>query len=178
MGFNLNGLSSTDLVWDKIQESRQNQTISFLIVITGAIFFILGFFETITSTGKPSWLLFIPYKLAPPAQNFVSLFMILCGSLFSFVGISFCIYYKFDREHYFELLNGKDVNENRYFSDRKTKAFEKKLIGTQNTLGQCKNYIMNRYNQNEVDSIYYCKLLGKHWHELVEEDELLSILHG
>jgi len=174
LGLYLNGFSGIDFVWDRIQESKKNKIISYLILITGVTFFIGGFLETITSPGNPTWLLFIPYKLEPLTQNFVSLFMLICGFMFSILGFSSCIYYKFDRDYYFDLIKEDDTKQNRRFSEHGTKAFSKQLIKTQNELGACKIYLMNRYNQNEIDSISYCKLLGKHWHELVEEDKLLT----
>ena len=178
LGFNLNSISGVDLIWDKIQESRQNQTISFLISIAGVTFFIGGFLETITSAGNPTWLFFVPYKLQPPTQNFVSLFMVISGLMFSVIGVSSCIYYRFDKDYYFQMLKNDDARRNRHFSDRKIRAFGKQLIKAQNELGECKDYIMNNYYQNEVDSIHYCKLLGKHWHELVEEDNLLKNINA
>jgi hypothetical protein len=36
-------------------------------------------------------------------------------------------------------------------------------------------YLMTHYGQNEVDSIFYCKLLGDHWQELVQEQKLLGL---
>ena len=76
------------------------------------------------------------------------------------------------------MLKNDDARRNRHFSDRKIRAFGKQLIKAQNELGECKDYIMNNYYQNEVDSIHYCRLLGKHWHELVEEDNLLKNINA
>ena len=123
MGLYFNGFSGIDFVWDRIQESRKNQIISYLILITGVTFFSGGFLETITSSGNPTWLLFIPYKLEPLTQNFVSLFILISGFMFSILGLSSCIYYKFDRECYFNLIKEDDTKQNKRFSQHGTKAF-------------------------------------------------------
>ena len=172
MGFKYNELASTGLVWDKIQESRQNQTISYLIFIGGSILFTGGFIDTITSTGNLSWFLFIPYKLGSQNYNYVNLFMELCGFMFLTIGIFSSIYYKFNREYYLRYL--KIDNKNPRLADQGTKAFAKQITKDQNKLRDCKLYVMEHYGQNEIDSIHYCKLLGNHWQELVEENKLFS----
>ena len=175
MDFKVNGLSGMDFVRERIQECRQNETISYLVFIAGAIFFIGGFLETITSTGNPNWFLFIPYKLGPQTYNFLSLFMVLSGFMFGVIGLSSCLYYNFDKASYLDLLKEVDIRKNIPLADRGTKAFSKELMGTQRELGECKKYIMNHIGLHESDSIYYCKLLGKHWHELVEEEKFLRL---
>jgi hypothetical protein len=176
LDFNLdfNRIPSNDLFWEKIQESRQNETISYIVFITGSIFFIVGFLDTITSIGTPAWLLFVPYKLEAPNFDFVSFFLELCGLMFLAIGFCSCVYYKSDREYYLGFLKDVDVKTSRYLVGRNTKAFAKQLKKDQNELRECKMYLMTHYGQNEVDSIYYCKLLGDHWQELVQEQKLLT----
>ena len=87
--------------------------------------------------------------------------------MFSILGVSSCIYYKFDRDYYFNLIKEDNTEQNGRFSVHRTKACSKQLNKTQNELDACKIYLMNGYNQTEIDSSSYCKLPGKHWHELV-----------
>jgi hypothetical protein len=172
LSFKFNELANTGLLWDKIQESRQNETISYLIFIGGSILFTGAFIDTITSTENLNWFLFIPYRLGSQNINFVNLFMELCGFMFLTIGISSSIYYKLNKEHYLKYL--KIDNKNPLLADQGTKVFAKQLMKDQNELRECKLYIMEQYGQNEIDSIHYCKLLGNHWQELVEENKLLS----
>ena len=60
-------------------------------------------------------------------------------------------------------------------SDRGTKTFSKELLHARREQGDCKTYIMNQFGFDEEDSIHYCKLLGKNWRELVEEEKLLQL---
>ena len=62
LGFEVNELSGIDYMRERIQESRQNETISYLMFIAGAVFFIGGLIETVTSPGNANWFFFIPYK--------------------------------------------------------------------------------------------------------------------
>ena len=41
-------------------------------------------------------------------------------------------------------------------------------------LGECKRYLMNHMGLYENDSMYYCKVLGGRWRELVGEEELYA----
>ena len=175
MGFKVNELSGMDYMRERIQESRQNETISYLMFIAGAVFFIGGLIETVTSPGNANWFFFIPYKIGFQANNFLSLFMVINGFMLLVFGLCAGIYYNFYRSSYLSLLNDVKNRQKIYFAERGTRAFGKELRHAQTELGECKNYIMNHIGLDERDSIYYCKLLGKHWHELVEEEKLLQL---
>jgi hypothetical protein len=92
--------------------------------------------------------------------------------MFLVVGLCSCFYSRSDKEYYLGFLKDVDVKTSRYLVDRNAKAFAKQLQKDQNRLTDCKMYIMTRYGQSEVDSIYYCRLLGDRWQELVEEEKI------
>ena len=175
MDCNFNRLPCNDLFWERIQESRQNETISYLMFIAGAVFFIGGLLETITSSGNTNWFLFIPYKIGSQTNNLLGLFMVLNGFMLLVFGLSSCIYYNFSRSFYLNLLIEVKNKKKIPISDRGTKAFSKELFNAQRELGDCKTNIINHFGFDEEDSIHYCKLLGKNWRELVEEEKLLQL---
>ena len=95
--------------------------------------------------------------------------MVINGFMLLVFGLCAGIYYNFYRSSYLSLLNDVKNRQKIYFAERGTRAFGKELRHAQTELGECKSYIMNNIGLDERDSIYYCKLLGKHWHELDPE---------
>lgn len=178
MEFKGNELYGIDYLHEILRESRQNETISYLTFIAGIVFFIGGLLATLTSTANPSWFLFIPYTIGSQVNNFINLFMVLNGFMLLIFGLSACIYYNCYRSSYLSLLKDDKTTNKTPVVDRGTKAFGKELINAQAELGECKAYIMNNIGLDERDSIYYCKLLGKHWHELAEEEELFETINS
>lgn len=177
MEFKSDELSGMAYMHERIQESRQNEIISYLMFIAGTVFFIGGVLATVNSNANPNWFLFIPYTIGPQVNNFVNLFMVLNGFMLLIVGLSACLYYNVYRSSYLNLVNDIEPTKKQAFDDRGTKAFGKELMNAQTELGECKTYIMNSIGLDERESIYYCKLLGKHWHELAEEEKLFETIN-
>ena len=119
-------------VHEKIEESRHNETLAYLMFIVGAIFFIGGLLETATTIENPNWFLFFPYKIAPHAYNLLGLFMVLSGFMLLVLGISSCIYYALDRVFYLDQLKEVNVTNRKELkmrvANRGTKAFAKELM--------------------------------------------------
>ena len=166
-----------DYVHERIEESRHNETLAYLMFMAGAIFFVGGLLETVITTENPDWFLFFPYKITPHAYSLLGLFMVLSGFMLLVSGIVLCIHYALDRAFYLDQL--KEVNANKKNKklkiravDRGTKPFAKQLARVHRELGECKRYLMNHMGLYENDSIYYCKVLGDRWRELVKEEEL------
>ncbi len=169
-------VSGMDYIHNKIEESRHNETLAYLMFMAGAIFFVGGLLETIVTTENPSWFLFFPYKITPHAYSLLGLFMVLCGFMLLVSGIVLCFHYASDRAFYLNQLKEVSVNKkNRELKtpalDRGTKLFAKQLAQEHKELGECKRHLMNHMGLNEDDSMYYCKLLDNRWRELVKEED-------
>lgn len=177
MEFRGDEFSGMAYMHERIQESRQNEFISYLMFTAGTVSFIGGIIATVTSTPNPNWFLFIPYTIGSHVNNFVNLFMVINGFMLLVFGLSACIYYNIYRSSYLNLLTVQDTNPTPTI-DHGTKAFGKELVTAQTELGECKAYIMDNMGLDEQESVYYCKLLGKHWHELAEEDELFETINA
>ena len=175
-----NRVSGMDSMHEKIEESRHNETLAYLMFIAGAIFFVGGLLETVITTENPDWFLFFPYKITPHAYSLLGLFMVLSGFMLLVLGIVLCVQYASDRAFYFGQL--KEVNvtkKNKELKirsvDQGTKTFAKQLARAHKELGECKRYLMNHMGLYENDSMYYCKVLGGRWRELVKEEELHAL---
>jgi hypothetical protein len=168
--------SGMDYVHKKIEESRHNEILAYLMFMAGAIFFVGGLLETIVTTENPNWFLFFPYKITPHAYSLLGLFMVLCGFMLLVSGIVLCFHYASDRAFYLNQLKEVSVNKKNLKSktlalDRGTKLFAKQLAQEHKELGECKTHLMNHMGLNEDDSMYYCKLLDNRWRELINEED-------
>jgi len=175
----VNIVSGMDYVHENVEESRHNETLAYLMFVAGAIFFVGGLLETVITTENPDWFLFFPYKITPHAYSLLGLFMVLSGFMLLVLGIVLCIYYVLDRAFYLDQLKEVKVNKkNKELKiravDRGTKPFAKQLKRAHRELGECKRHLMNHMGLYENDSIYYCKILGDRWRELVKEEELYA----
>lgn len=169
--------SGMDYVDKKIEESRHNETLAYLMFMTGAIFFVGGLLETLVMTENPNWFLFFPYRITPHAYSLLGLFMVLYGFMLVVSGIVFCFHYASGRAFYLNQLKEVSLNKNNRKSktrapDRGTKLFAKQLSQEHKELGECKRHLMNHMGLNEDDSMYYCKLLDNRWRELLEEENI------
>ena len=85
---------------EKAEESRHNETVGYLITITGVIFLIGGTVVTVSAVPNPDWLLFIPYKLSSHPYSLMGLiFTVLGYTLLSF-GVILSIHYALERSWY------------------------------------------------------------------------------
>ena len=178
----VNRVSSMDYVQKKVEESRHNETLAYLMFMAGAIFFVGGILETAVTTENPEWFLFFPYNIAPHAYSLLGLFMVLVGFMLLVLGIVLCIHYALDRTFYLDQLKeacavnvSKKNKELKIRTvDRGTKTFAKQLTRAHGELEECKKYLMNHMGLYENDSMYYCKILGGRWRELANEEELYA----
>jgi len=175
-----NRVSGMAFIHEKIEEARHNETLAYLMFMAGAIFFIGGLLETVITTENPDWFLFFPYKITPHAYSLLGLFMVLSGFMLLVSGIVLCVQYASDRTFYLGQLKEVNVTKKNkklkiHAVDQGTKTFAKQLAHTHRELGECKSYLMNHMGLYENDSMYYCKVLGSRWRELVKEEELHAL---
>jgi len=173
-------ISGLNFVHEKIEETRHNETLAYLMFMAGAIFFVGGTIETVITTENPDWFLLFPYKITTHAYNLLGFFMVLNGFMLLVFGIALGVHYVLDKTFYLDCLKGANTkNKNKKLKTRSagrgTKAFATQLERLHGELEDCKRHLMNHMGLCENDSVYYCKLLGDRWRELANEEELLCL---
>jgi hypothetical protein len=82
----------SEYLHEKAEESRHNETVSYLIIVTGSVFFVGGLLETIiTSTiagAKPEWFLIFPYHFTPDPDSLLGTVLTSVGIVLIFLGNS------------------------------------------------------------------------------------------
>jgi len=97
-------MSFKDYLHEKAEESRHNETLSYLMFLAGTIFFIGGITETLTLPSTPTWFLFIPYQTEPFAGAVLGLSLVICGLTLIVFGVAAGMFYSRDRSWYMEEL--------------------------------------------------------------------------
>jgi hypothetical protein len=95
----------SEYLHEKAEESRHNETIGYLIVIIGSLFFIGGLLVTVITVANPQWFLMIPYHLTPNPYSLLSLSMISVGFTLLISGIVLGIRYARERSWYMQELH-------------------------------------------------------------------------
>jgi len=105
-------MSFREYLHEKAEESRHNETLSYLMFLAGAIFFVGGFLETLSLPGEPQWFIFIPYHVEPIAGAVVGLTFIISGMALIIFGIAAGLSYSRDRSWYMqELRKASSIEE-------------------------------------------------------------------
>jgi len=97
-------MSVRDYLHEKAEESRHNETLSYLMFLAGAIFFVGGILETLSLTRQPQWFFFIPYCTEPYAGAVLGLSFTISGFSLIVFGIAAGMIYSRDRSWYMEEL--------------------------------------------------------------------------
>ena len=85
---------------EKAEESRHNEVIGYLIMITGVIFLMGGTMVTVSEVPSPSWFLFIPYGMSSNPYSLIGLVFTVLGYILLSIGISLSIHYASERSWY------------------------------------------------------------------------------
>jgi len=105
------GMGIRDYLHEKAEESRHNETISYLMIVIGAIFLVGGVLETVLKVENPSWLLFIPFQLSTDLYSMLGLSFTIIGLTFLFLGMGLSIHYAMDRSWYMTELHKMQLIE-------------------------------------------------------------------
>lgn len=107
------GLGIRDYLHEKAEESRHNETISYLMIVLGAIFLVGGVLETVLKIENPSWFLFIPFRLSADLYSLLGLSFTVIGVAFLVLGMALSMHYAMDRGWYMSELHKVQMVEER-----------------------------------------------------------------
>jgi hypothetical protein len=115
----------SEYLHEKAEESRHNETIGYLIIIAGSVFFVGGLLETIITTfivgSRLDWFLIFPYHFTPNPDSLLGTILTSVGIVLIFLGIGLAIHYARERSWYMkELQRAHSVEEQRIRDERKT----------------------------------------------------------
>lgn len=162
---------------EKAEESRHNETLSYLMFMAGAIFFVGGLLETVITNEDPNWFLFFPYKITPHAYSLLGLSMVLSGFTLLVLGIILGIHYALDRAAYMNQLKetyekvSKEWNSPSARSEPRNLSIRRPKIEEANKMEECKKYLMENQGLSEADAYSFCEMLGSQWRGLIKSSE-------
>jgi len=166
-----------DYLHEKVEGSRHNETLAYLMFMAGAIFFVGGIVETLITARNPDWFFFFPHKLTPHVSSLLGLSLELGGFALLVLGIILGIYYALEKALYMDQMRGAYVQEknsevNRHSISPKTTNPHTEQHENKNAteLDDCIEYLVDERGFDKADAKYYCKVLGSRWQELVNEE--------
>ena len=109
----------SEYLHEKAEKSRHNETIGYLIVIIGSLFFIGGLLVTVITVENPEWFLIIPYHLTPHPYSLLSLSMTSAGFTLLITGIVLGTYYARERPWYMQELHRTHSMEEQKLKDER-----------------------------------------------------------
>ena len=120
-------MSFRDYLHEKTEESRHNETLAYLMFLTGAIFFVGGILESLSLAENPEWFIFIPYHTEPLAGAVLGLALIISGLSLIVFGITAGISYSRHRRWYMqELRKATALEEESLMRKKRTKKPQRK----------------------------------------------------
>jgi len=171
-----------DYLHEKVEESRHNETLAYLMFTAGAVFFVGGTVETMIIAENLDWFFFFPYKFTPHVSSLLGLSLELSGFTLLALGIVLGIHYALEKALYMNQMKGAYVQEKN--SEVKRLSISQgpsnphmnphvKQHETKNAteLDDCIKYLVDERSFDRVDARYYCKALGSRWQELINEGE-------
>lgn len=106
---------------EKAEESRHNETVGYLVIVIGSVFFVGGLLETVVTVENPEWFFIIPYHLTEHPYSLLGLTLTTVGIAMLVVGAAVSLHSARERAWYM-----KELQKARVFEEAKIKI-EKKL---------------------------------------------------
>ena len=119
-------MSFRDYLHEKAEESRHNETLSYLMFLAGAIFFVGGVLEILSLGEEPKWFLLIPYCTESYLGAILGLSLIIGGFSLMVFGIASGMNYSRDRGWYMQELRKANSLEEVMMQGKSTKNVRKK----------------------------------------------------
>jgi hypothetical protein len=116
----------SEYLHEKAEESRHNETIGYMIIIIGSIFFVGGVLETVIKAENPSWFLIIPYYLTSHPYSLLGLSFTLVGVFLLALGVILGIHYARERSWYM-----RELHRAHFVEEQKLRT-QKSLVPLQN----------------------------------------------
>ena len=104
-------MSFQNYLHEKAEESRHNETLAYIVFLTGAIFFVSGILATLSFSRNPKWFLIIPYYTDLSAATFLQLTLMTCGICLIIFGVASGINHSHSRGWYMEELSKANALE-------------------------------------------------------------------
>jgi cytochrome b subunit of formate dehydrogenase len=107
-------MSIHDYLHEKAAESRHNETLAFIMFLTGTVFGVGGIISSLVLSQEPSWFLFIPYIADFTQAMFLEIALLVIGFALCISGIAIGLHYYRDRTWYLkQLAKAKDDAKDR-----------------------------------------------------------------
>ena len=97
-------MSIHDYLHEKAAESRHNETLAFIMFLTGTVFGVGGIISSLVMSQEPSWFLFIPYIADFSQAMFLEIALLVVGFALCISGIAIGLHYYRDRNWYLQQL--------------------------------------------------------------------------
>ena len=117
----------SEYLHEKAEESRHNETVSYLIIVIGSVFLVGGLLETIITTtivgARLGWFLIFPYHFTPNPDSLLGTSLTSVGAVLIFLGIALVIHYARERSWYMkELHRAHSVEEQKLRTEKKNES--------------------------------------------------------
>jgi len=119
-------MSFRDYLHEKAEESRHNETLSYLMFLAGAIFLVGGILETLSLTPQPNWFLIFPYVIEPFVGAVLGLSLVISGFSLIIFGIIVGLNYSRERGWYMEELRKANSLEETMMQEKSPKTARKR----------------------------------------------------
>jgi cytochrome c biogenesis factor len=112
----------SEYLHEKSEESRHNETVGYLIMVMGSIFFIGGLLETVITVENPEWFLIIPYHFTRHPYSLLGLSLTSIGLVLLCLGVVLSAHYARERG-----WSMKELQKAHSTEEQKIKTEKKKL---------------------------------------------------